>query len=330
MGADTRYYSIRTGLRADMKVEGSAPGKLILFGEHAVVHGAPALAVPLAALRTTVTVEESPPGSGLSILLPENNQVLRVHLADDSSDNTLSYTAELVLRELKWSREPDLKLLVTSTIPVGAGLGSGAAVSAAIARALSAALGHPLDNESLNELVFAVEKIHHGNPSGIDNTVIVYEKPLFFIKGQPIETLMVKQPFRLLVADSGHRTPTYVTVGEVGRLFGDNPSHFGEIFSQIGKVVQQARTAIENGDLEQLGALMNENHTLLRELTVSDEKLDAICRAAREAGAWGAKLSGGGRGGMVIALVVDAYGEDIREAMLSAGALGVINTVVGN
>jgi mevalonate kinase len=234
----------------------------------------------------------------------------------------------LTLQKLNVSAIPDLTLVIRSTIPMGAGYGSGAAISAAIIRALSQALGTPLSKEDLNTLVYEVEKLHHGTPSGIDNTVIVYEQPLIFIKGQPIQVFAVQHPFQLIVADTGHRTPTHVPVGDVRTLYQAQPEYYGNIFQNIGNIVHSARTAMNMGDFVTLGQLMNQNHTFLRELTVSDDKLDALCTVARNAGALGAKLSGGGRGGNIMALVTDETRETVQQALLGQGAVKATLTTV--
>lgn len=311
-------------------IAATAPGKLILFGEHAVVHGQPALAVPLTALTATVTAEATLLNSGLHILLPDSrhHHTLRVYPGNDT-ENALVYTAQLVLKTLGITTMPDLKLILHSTIPLAAGFGSGAAVSAALAQALSQALGHPLDYETLNELVYEVEKIHHGTPSGIDNTVIVYQKPVYFVRGKPLETFTIPRPFWLVVGNLGHATPTHITVGTVRELVEREPQRIQPIFGRIGEIANQARTLIETGQPDLLGPLMDENHALLRELTVSDDELDQFCAVARQAGATGAKLTGGGRGGNMIALVDEKTAPAVQEALKQAGAAKVFTTQVG-
>lgn len=302
-------------------VKAVAFGKLILFGEHAVVHGQPALAVPLKALQATVSAEPAPLGSGLQILLPDVATPLRLETHD-----ALTVTAQLVLTHLG-APEPDMVLRLSSSIPLQSGFGSGAAVSTALARALSLTLGRPMSREDLNALVYEVEKIHHGTPSGIDNTVIVYERPVFFVRNQTLEPFGIAQPFALLVARLGYATPTHITVGDVRTLYEHDPAAIQPIFDQIGAISRHARYAIESGGLDPLGRLMNENHALLRELTVSDDNLDRLCQAALDAGAEGAKLSGGGRGGNLIVLA-NKNRAAVQEALLQAGAVEVIHTLI--
>jgi mevalonate kinase len=323
-----------------------APGKVILFGEHAVVYGQPAIAVPLLAVRVTVTAEAAAPGSGVTIHAPEVGVTARIEpsaisrqlsaisyqpsagaIQESPLQDALIYPVKVALRALKIGA-PDVTLTVRSTIPIASGLGSGAALAAALMRAISAAAGHPLDNDTLNPLVYEVEKRHHGTPSGIDNTVIVYEKPVYFVRDQPIETFTIARPLTLLVADTGQSSPTKIAVGDVGKLYEAEPERIGAILAQIGAITRAARTAIEAGAVELLGPLMDNNHALLRDLTVSSDDLDRLCAAARQAGAPGAKLSGGGRGGNMIALVTADRAAEIAGALRRAGAVNVIQTTI--
>lgn len=308
-------------------VSASAPGKIILFGEHAVVYGQPAIAAPLTAVQVTVTAEPGPPGGGLVIHAAALGQtVAAAQVAPDGPFfDALVYPAQLLLEHLR-APMPDLRLTVRSTIPVASGLGSGAALATAIMRALAAALGARLPDDALNPLVYEVEKRHHGTPSGIDNTVIVYARPVYFVRGTAPQTFAVARPFTLLVADSGQSSPTRLTVADVRRLHDADPPRLGGLFARIGEIVRAARQSIEAGDLDSLGPLMDENHALLRELTVSSELLDRLCQAARDAGAHGAKLSGGGRGGTIIALVDEADAAPVTAALRQVGAVRVLST----
>lgn len=312
-----------------LPISSRAYAKIILFGEHAVVHGQPAIAVPLQALSAHVTAEASPKGSGLSISLPHSPELIYLHSDNPSVGQTLRHTAKLTLERLAIP-EPDLKLSLHSNIPMGAGFGSGAAVSTALVRALCAAIQAPLTNETLNALIYDIEKLYHGTPSGIDNTVIVYEQPVFFIREKPIESFKIHTPFNLLIARVDYATPTYITVGDVRTLYESQPQQTRQIFDQIGAIVHQARHAIETGSIPSLGPLMNQNHALLRQLTVSDENLDRLCDAALQAGAWGAKLSGGGRGGNMLILLPEepALRPKIENALLQAGASEVFFTSI--
>ncbi|MCZ7540210.1 MAG: mevalonate kinase [Anaerolineae bacterium] len=308
-------------------VSASAPGKIILFGEHAVVYGQPAIAAPLTAVQVTAAAEPGPPGSGLVFDAAGLGQAVVAAQATpgDPFFDALIYPAHLLLDHLR-APAPDLRLTVRSTIPVASGLGSGAALATAIMRALAAALGAPLTDDALNPLVYEVEKRHHGTPSGIDNTVIVYARPVYFVRGTAPQTFAVARPFTLLVADSGQSSPTRLTVADVRRLHDADPPRLNALFARIGEIARAARQSLESGDLDSLGPLMDENHALLRELTVSSDSLDRLCQAARDAGAHGAKLSGGGRGGAIIALVGEAEAAPVTAALRRAGATRVLAT----
>ena len=309
-------------------ISASAPGKVILFGEHAVVYGQPAIAVPVQAVSAKAIISpdiQAPPGR-VWIKAPEAG--ISAELGALPEDDPLAAAVHTGLQALGIRRPPAFKLRVNSTIPMAGGLGSGAAVSVAILRAVSAFLGHPLSDDQVSALAFEVEKLHHGTPSGIDNTVITYAKPIFFVKDRPVEFLEVAVPFTLLIADTGLSTPTRVSVSAVRAAWQAAPGRHEQLFAQIGDLARQARKAIEAGDNIQLGPLMERNHELLQQIDVSSPELDALAAAARKTGALGAKLSGGGRGGNMIALVDSGGAAEISKALMGAGAVGVIETKV--
>ncbi len=309
------------------EITATAPGKIILFGEHAVVYGQPAIAVPLPAVQSRAVVRPGRAGEGLIIVAANLGRTFVVRTDAQPDDPALVVAARLLLTHLR-QPVPDLQVVLHSTIPVASGLGSGAAVTTALLRALSVALGQPLDNETLNALVYEVEKLYHGTPSGIDNTVVVYERPVYFVRGQPIETFTVGAPVHLLVADTGLASPTHVAVGDVRRLRDAEPARIDAVLERIGTVARSARSAIERGDTLTLGRLARENQALLRELTVSSEALETLIAAAEGAGALGAKLSGAGRGGNLIAFVRAEAAPAVMAALKSAGAVRVLYTVL--
>jgi mevalonate kinase len=303
----------------------SAPGKIILFGEHAVVYNRPALAVPVMQVHTDVEVLDSPrPG----IWIEAPNISLRTKLSTLSPTHALRAVVESVFQFLKISVPPALTIRITSTIPVASGLGSGAAVSVAMIRALSAHLGHSLNDEQVNNLCYETEKLHHGTPSGIDNTVITYAKPVYFVRGQPIQTFSVARPFTIVIGDTGVSAPTKESVGDVRKLWEADKNRWEAVFDRVAEIVREARKAIESGEWQKLGPLMDANQALLQEMTVSSPELDRLVLAAKAAGALGAKLSGGGRGGNMIALVSAESAKKVASALLSARAKNVIITSI--
>jgi mevalonate kinase len=304
-----------------------APGKVILLGEHAVVYGRPAIAVPVADVRASVIVEDvADPG----VTIRAQDIGCTLDLSRAPLDEPLCLTVRNVLAHVGLSPE-DVRLCLTirSAIPVASGLGSGAAVATAIVRALSAHLGRPLDAETISSLVYRTEEIYHGTPSGIDNTVVAFERPVYFRRGHPIQSFAVERPFWLAIADTGVPSLTKASVADVRAAWQHDPAKYEGIFDRIADVVDRARQAIERGDVGELGPLMVRNQQLLRRLDVSSPLLEALIEAALEAGARGAKLSGGGRGGNVIAAIEPADAERVRRGLLMAGAVNVIVTRVG-
>ena len=232
----------------------SAPGKIILFGEHAVVYGRPALAVPVTQVQATATVSENSRG-GVWIEAPNIN--LSSAISQLAPEHPLVAVINSVFTTLGIARTPACTVYLQSTIPVASGLGSGAAVSVAILRALSAYLGRPLTDAQVNGLAFQAEKLYHGTPSGIDNTVVTYARPVYFVKGQPIKTFRVGASFTLVIGDTGISAPTKESVGALRSLREADPTRWEKIFSQVGEIVWDARQAIERGDTPALGELMD-------------------------------------------------------------------------
>lgn len=313
----------------------SAPGKVILFGEHAVVYGRPALAVPVTQVHADVKVEDS---SAPGVWLDAPDISLHGEISSLPAAHALASVIHNIFRTLKIFSPPPLAIRIISTIPVASGLGSGAAVSVALIRALSSTVNRPLSDEQVNALAYETEKLHHGTPSGIDNTVITYAKPVYFIKQPPspgrrgaggeVQTFSVARPFTLVIADTGVSAPTKESVGDVRKLWQADKNKWEAVFDKVGAIVQAARQAIERGETTALGSLMDANHALLQEMTVSAPELDRLVLAARGAGALGAKLSGGGRGGNLLALVTPENAESVASALRSAGAKNTIITTI--
>jgi mevalonate kinase len=308
-----------------LSYKATAPGKIILFGEHAVVYGRPALAVPVTQVRASVEISDSA-RKGIWIDAPDID--LHAELNTLPSDHPLAAVIHNLLFTLRIDPFPSLNIKIDSAIPVASGLGSGAAVSVALVRALSHHLGRPVTDEDVNAFAFEIEKLHHGIPSGIDNTVVTYAKPVYFVKGQPLETFKVGKPFTIVIGDTGIPAPTRESVGDVRKMWEVDKLKWEDVFDKVGVIAKKARKKIEDGRWEELGELMDQNHTLLQELTVSSSELDKLVLAARKAGALGAKLSGGGRGGNMIALVNLGSAKTVAESLINAGAKRTIVTSV--
>ncbi len=312
-------------------VSATAPGKVILFGEHAVVYGQPALAAPVMHLRARAVIDETRTAD-VNLIAPDLGR--SAQLSSARATNPLAATVRVVERHFAKSLSDGYSLSVTSAIPIASGLGSGAAISVAVIRALGTYLGRAdaLTREDVSLLAYEVERLHHGTPSGIDNTVIAYEQPVYFIRresGNVIKPFAPARPLRLIIGDTGIRSATKDVVGDVRREWQHDPSRYEAIFEACGRLADAGRAALESGDLPEVGRLMDENHEWLVRMMVSSEALDRLVAAARRAGALGAKLSGAGRGGNMIALVTAETEAAVGEALTAAGAVRVYTSDVG-
>lgn len=310
-------------------ITATAPGKIILFGEHAVVYNQPAIAVPVSVVQARATVTANPAGPAGAVQITARDIGLESSLTGLPDDHPIAITVRQVLLLLGVERLPALRLQITSSIPIAAGLGSGTAISVAVARALSAFLGNPLEDDQVSHIAYIVDQKHHGTPSGIDNTVIAYAQPVYFIRGKPFERLCAARPITLVIGNTGVASPTVAAVGDVRRGWQADPPAYERMFDAIGTIAEAARQALESGTVEALGPLMTRNQELLRMLDVSSPGLDRLAAAALAAGAGGAKLSGGGRGGNMIALATPENAETIAAALREAGAVHTIITHVG-
>lgn len=307
----------------------SAPGKIILLGEHAVVYGRPAIAVPVRQVEACAHIEAAQAGSSGEIFLEAPDLGLSGWLREAPDGQPLAAIVRATLEKLGHPDFPALRLRLESTIPIASGLGSSAAVSIAVARALAAHLGSPLSDRDASDLAFEVERLHHGTPSGIDNTVVAFDRPVYFVKGGPPETFVPGGSFEFLIGDTGIPAPTAQAVAEVRAGWEAARGEFEATFDSIADLVVAARAAIVAGNPVELGTLMDQNHDLLVVLGVTSPELDLLADAARSAGALGAKMSGGGKGGNMIAAVTPETVPSVTQALYAAGAVSVLHTEVG-
>jgi len=310
-------------------IAASAPGKIILLGEHAVVYARPAIAVPVVQVQAKTAIFANPAGQPGQVEIDAPGIGLKAGLADLPDGHPLALAIHAVREALALPELPALRMRITSSIPIASGLGSGAAVSVSLARALSAFLGRPLSDEQVNAIAFRVDKAYHGNPSGIDNTVITYAQPVYYLRDQPFQRLTIARPLTLVIGDSGIQSPTRAVVGDVRQRWQAEPGWYEALFDQIGALTNQARECLETGNYTRLGELLNTNQDLLVRLDVSSPELDRLVEAALSSGASGAKLCGAGRGGNMIALVDPDRAGQVAEALSRAGAVRTIITQVG-
>jgi len=307
-----------------MAISASACGKVILLGEHAVVYGQPALAIPFPRLRAYAHLDEHPGSEGITIEASDFGRRIRYPaVAADPKDllvTGLQTTLTNALVALGMQRTPPLLIGLHSELPPARGLGSGTAITIALIRALGAYAGLTLSFDMVSELAYRTEIVYHGHPSGIDNTVIASERPVYYHRGKPLELLEHIPGFSLIVADSGVASQTRTAVEQVHLAWQAQPRRYEELFERIGCLTTAGKSALEAGNWTRLGCLMTANQRLLSELGVSSPILENLIERAMQAGALGAKLSGGGQGGCIIALVDAASADTVSNALRAAGA----------
>jgi len=301
-------------------VSATAPGKIILLGEHAVVYDRPAIAIPFNGVHAKAIVFATPIAPTSQVRIEAQAIGLDQTLDQLESDHPFAIAIRGVMGALGINWLPACHIRISSTIPMAAGMGSSAAVSIALSRAVSTFLGHPLEVDVINDIAYQVETRLHGTPSGVDNTVISYARPVYFVRKQPIEFLKVHQQFELLVADCGIAAATGPMVSGVHQRHGEQPDQYEHYFDQITQLVKDARLLLESDPSAELGPLLTANHRLLQSLGVSIPELDRLVDASIKAGAFGAKLTGGGGGGNMIALVDEAHVAPVTTALLANGA----------
>jgi mevalonate kinase len=272
---------------------GFGRGKVILLGEHAVVHGCPAIAV---GIERGVTAEAETSERDLLRLSPWD-----LSLAPDLDGDEPLERAFAVALAMYPSR-PSLEVNVDVDLPAGAGLGCSAAIGVAVLDAIDEALGLERSRTDLATAALAWEKVFHGNPSGIDNTMSAVGGVALYRKGDALRPLHSNKPLHLVIGYSGEPSSTKEMVASVGRQLENDPKRVNKAFEGIEVLVRNAKLAIEAGDHVALGQLLDLNHTILSSLMLCTTKLDEMCQTARRAGALGAKMTGAGGGGCMFAL----------------------------
>ena len=289
--------------------EGQAGGKLILLGEHAVVHGEPALSTTL-------------PGGVRVVVDPRMHGGRSIDGGRLTEDVRLASAVTAAARQLHIPDDAAFDVSIGGDLPVAVGLGSSAALAVALARALAAARGSGVTADEIVAAAHAVEGEFHGTSSGVDVTTILAGGLGWFEKGPPRhwEAVRPKVAFELVVAVVDRRHDTSRTVGSLRARSAAHPGVYRALFASIGALVREARAAIETGDLARLGEAMTCDHGLLRTCGVSTPTLDAAVDEALAAGALGAKLTGGGGGGAIVALAPLAAA-DLAERLRLPGRL---------
>lgn len=291
-------------------------GKVILLGEHGVVHGRPALAI--AVERGAEAHARRSEGDATTLHIAPWDVTVDDGPTDDPAVALLQRALRLATG--LYADEQRAHLEVTMRLPAGAGMGSSAALGVAVLRALDEVRDLTRDDAEIYERSLAWERIFHGNPSGVDNAMATWGGVALFRRGRPLERVLPATPIRIVAAFSGASSSTAEAVASVARQLAGDPARVGRLFDDMEALVLAGRRALEAGALSELGRLMTANHALLQALSLSTPALDDMIAAAMAAGALGAKVTGAGGGGCMIALTDSDLGHTrVTEAMRTLG-----------
>ena len=304
-------------------VSSRAPGKIILSGEQFVVLGAPAVAM---AVTLYSKIDVSPSQSGRIEVTAD----IPLHLVSDADKRSSSAENQELLEPLRLAtsatldhlamKDRSVRVDANCQIPIGAGLGSSASTTVATISAVAKSMDTRLDRQEIFKLAFIPENYLHGQPSGVDQATCIYGGIIQFNKPSKIKAITVKRPPTILVCDSGAHRSTKALVGSVVKRSQEQTRRFQTHLDEITVISNAVTKALQSEDRDDLGSLMDRNHELLRQIGVSTPALDRLVAEAREAGALGAKLTGAGGGGCIIAACDDNHARsNIARKLRKAG-----------
>jgi len=294
---------------------GKGYGKTILFGEHFVVYGFPAIASALGSYTTAeVKVVD---GKGWKVI---DQRPATPGYKEKKYDEAMQAIKNVIDHMNVDVSCQKLEITFSGDLFAASGVGASAAQATSLARAINDSFTLMLTDEKINEAAYEGEKAYHGTPSGIDNTASTYGGLIWFVKnldgGKNImEVLQSPKKMPLVIANSGITASTTEVVADVRRLKEANPEKFENIFSNYNDLSKKAKSALLKGDDISIGNLMNQNHRLLQEITVSGDINDKLVEIALNNGALGAKMTGTGRGGLVSAL---AENNEVQNSIANA------------
>jgi len=290
------------------RTTGRASGKVILFGEHAVVHGVPAIAVGID--RGAEATAE--PSSGPASTLELGGKTFE---AQGGGDPDLGLALHALLAATGVS--PRVHVTARADLPPGGGLGCSAALGVAIGRAVAKLAGQ--DDDAALARATAWEGVFHGNPSGVDTAAAALGGCLRYVRGEAITRVSPARDLWLAIGKTGASSSTREMVEGVARIKERQPEAFAQTLAAFRTLVDNARLAIESGDLRAVGQLMDLAQMLLAGWMLSTDAIEELCAAARDAGSLGAKLTGSGGGGCIVALADDAEdGEAAAQRIVAA------------
>lgn len=307
---------------------GSGFGKVILFNEHFVVYGVPGI---VSAIDSTANAEARKTGEG--IIIRDERKGAKGYAEQKKIQQRDSIDRMLKAMDLNVERV-SLEIILGGNLPSFSGIGASAASSVAIARAIAEEFRLDLSDKKINDVAYEAEKAYAGTPSGIDNTAATYGGLIWFKKAprgvqNTIERLSIKEPVEIVIGNTGIVADTKAMVAGVAARMKTNPEKYSQLCKQAEELAITARKALEDFDLRKVGELMNENHLQLKEIEVSCEELDHLVGLARENGAFGAKLTGGGGGGCMVALTPGRTLQEKVAATIESEGFKVLRTKIG-
>ncbi len=310
--------------------KGSGYGKTIVFGEHFVVYGLPALASAIGS-KTTATVEKKP---GVGYEMIDERPEVPGYKEKKFEEQKVAIKNVMEFMGIDPQKQ-GLKIVFGGDLVCASGVGASAANCVSLARAINDEFKLGWDDEQINAAAYEGEKGYHGTPSGIDNTASTFGGLVYYIRnleGGPntVETIQLKKPVKLVIASSGLTANTKDVVDDVRKLKEKDPKWFDGVVKEYLEVVTRGRKALESLDLKSVGKLMDKNHALLEKITVSNDILDKMVKIARAAGAYGAKVTGTGRGGNMISLTPTTQVQDAVATALSKAGYRVWKTTIGS
>jgi len=299
---------------------GRAHAKAILLGEHAVVYGAPALALPIPQLTATASAGWSRPGADdrgeLSFTMTGSaSRAVVTRVSDGLGQLTRAFKERMGI-----TGAPHLDVILDVAIPPGRGLGSSAAHSRAIVLALADLFDRELDRDTAFELVQTAENVAHGRASGVDAMAVGATGPLRFQAGRARD-LDVGCEGLFILADSGTAGSTKEAVELLRKGFQREAGSQERFLRRATGLVDEAELALAEGESERLGALLTDYHELMRAAGLSTDRIDAMVEGALKAGSLGAKITGGGLGGCVLALTQPEQARAVARQLHAAGAV---------
>jgi len=304
---------IRTSAAGRAAPNATAAGKVILFGEHAAVYGRHALALPIPD-AVSVAVERTE--SATSLAIPAWDIAGKI---DRDNPQGVDAAIALILQQLDL-QAAEFAISVDSRLPRAMGLGSSAAIAVAVTRAVCAVMNLRIDNERINAIAFECEKLAHGTPSGVDNTISTFGEPMLFRNGGSlqIEPLILTETPPVVIACSNKAGLTSTEVAGVRARYERAPKRYEALFDEIDRISVSGASLLQEGNYGELGLAMNVCHGLLNAIEVSTPELEHMIALARRAGAAGAKLTGAGGGGSIVALCPGEM-DSVQSALRQAG-----------